>query len=247
MLHAQPERFSFSDIEDGDVLAFDFYVRSAEMQQRGHESETTRIYEVPIMVQDVDVGAEVEAFLSRDNTQGLRFQRSRTTDGLLKEARKQDLALVLPGIISLCTPSNPHDINRNMTLTHLPTSKAGLASGLNSVLIVNTPSNFRSGYGATTSHEILAMTLVLPMRASATPYSSPNVRVMGRDWSKARLSRRRFSRKAERRKVRSLVEGSSSRGMAGVWLSHFWWLEMFQWMFGGYIWGLAVGEIPANF
>lgn len=40
-----------------------------------------------------------------------------------------------------------------------PTSKAGDAIGENSVLIVKTPSNLRSGNGATTLHEMLVATL----------------------------------------------------------------------------------------
>ena len=43
--------------------------------------------------------------------------------------------------------------------TNLPTSNAGDAIGDSSVVIVNIPSNFRSGNGWTTSAEIRAKTL----------------------------------------------------------------------------------------
>lgn len=97
---------------------------------------------------------------------------------------------------------------------YLPTSNAGLPIGLNSVTMVKMPSNLRSGSGAVTLHEILTRTLVLPIRTSATPYSSPKSIDIGRYWPKARLSSLRFSRSAESKKLCSLVDGSFSRGIA---------------------------------
>ena len=111
-----------------------------------------------------------------------------------------------------------------------PTSKAGEARGESSVVMVKTPSNFLSGYGAVTVAEMrvrtledcvsgvqtnmeTAMCLVSPTRTSATPYSSPGNISMFLYASRARPSTRIFCRKASRIKVRSLFDGSASRGM----------------------------------
>ena len=104
-------------------------------------------------------------------------------------------------------------ICRTILASYLPTSNAGLLIGLNSVAMVKMPSNLRSGYGVATVHEILTSTLVLPNRTSATPYSSPKSNDIGRYWSNARESSRRFSRSAARTKYCSFVEGSFSRGI----------------------------------
>ena len=55
--------------------------------------------------------------------------------------------------------------------------------------------------------------LVFPSWTSQTPYSSPNVRERLRKASRARPSRRMFSRRAWRMKALSLREGSASLGI----------------------------------
>ena len=176
MLHTQAHRFSLSHIEDRDVLASYFYVWAPEVQERGYERETRGVDEVAVVVEDVDVGAEVEALRSGDDAEGFCVQGAGATDGFLKEAGEEDFRLVLSVYQSDYPPTHTGCM---ICCAYLPTSKAGLAMGLSSVVMVKMPSNFLSGYGAVNSHEILAMTLVLPSRTSATPYSSPKSSWMG--------------------------------------------------------------------
>lgn len=133
---------------------------------------------------------------------------SRAPDRLMVfSSRRERISSVLSclGYISMCSES--------LVMPYLPTSNAGLASGLNSVLIVKTPSNFLSSYGLTTSALICTVTLVLPSRTVAWPYASPKVRTTWRYWSNGRPSMRIFCSSACRRKAFAFVLGSASRGM----------------------------------
>lgn len=97
MLHAQFDRLSFPFGEDFDVLTLDFEVVASEMHQSCQDGEAAGIDDVPIVVEDVDVGAHVEAFGAGDDAEGFGVEGAGAADGLLKEAREEDFGGVLSG------------------------------------------------------------------------------------------------------------------------------------------------------
>ena len=50
MLHRQSYRLAFTDIEDGDIFAFHFYVRPLEVKECCYESEAGCINKVTVMI-----------------------------------------------------------------------------------------------------------------------------------------------------------------------------------------------------
>lgn len=76
----------------------DLVVRSAEVHQCGYQRDAADVYDVSIVVEDVDVGADVPALGACDDAQALRVEGTRSSDRLLQDTREQDLSLVLSAI-----------------------------------------------------------------------------------------------------------------------------------------------------
>jgi hypothetical protein len=61
MLHLQLDRLSFRAREDRDLFTVHFYVRSSKVKKRRNEGETRCIYDIAIVVENVDVSTDVKA------------------------------------------------------------------------------------------------------------------------------------------------------------------------------------------
>ena len=70
MLHRQSHRFAFRHIKHGDIFAMDLHIRPSEVQKRCYEGEARDVNQVAIVVKDMEISAEVEAFLPRNNAEG---------------------------------------------------------------------------------------------------------------------------------------------------------------------------------
>lgn len=62
VLHGELDGFSLPDIVDGDVFTLDTYIGAAEMLKCGDEGDATGVYEVAVVVEDVDISANGETF-----------------------------------------------------------------------------------------------------------------------------------------------------------------------------------------
>lgn len=210
MLHGELDGFALAGVENLDVFATHFEVRTAVVHESSYEGQAAGVDEVAVVVQDVHVCAHVEAFLAGDDAEGFGVQGAGAADGFFEDAGEEDFGLVLSAI---CLLAFQFACAQEAVSSYLPTSKAGDAIGDSSVEMVKTPSNLRSADAFTTSDDTRTMTLVLPSCTVATPYSSPKDRSNDRNSSNALPSRRTFSRRAWRRNDFALFDGSASRGI----------------------------------
>lgn len=97
MLHGELNRLAISRVKNLDVLATHFKVRTAVVHQSGDESHAAGVDEAAVVVEDVDVGAHVEAFLAGDDAEGFGVEGAGPADGFLQDAREEDFGLVLSG------------------------------------------------------------------------------------------------------------------------------------------------------
>ena len=99
MLHGQLDGFALAGVEDLDVFATHFEVRAAVVHERGDERQTAGVDEVAVVVQDVHVGAHVEAFLAGDDAEGFGVEGSGAADGFFEDAGEEDFGLVLSVVV----------------------------------------------------------------------------------------------------------------------------------------------------
>lgn len=192
-------------VDLGQLAARDARVRDAAVPQRGEGGEAGGVDEAAVVVQDVHVRAQRPGRLAGDEAEGFGGEGARAAEGGLEGAGEVrfevGLAVLLgPGISVVVSEDGTGRGRGGKGLTpdmagrvsYRPDSKAGDARGESSVVMVKTPSNFRSGRGAAMEAEIRVRTLwtgvndlaecqsnlgqegrgiylVLPNRTSATP------------------------------------------------------------------------------
>lgn len=76
MLHGEFDGLSISRIENLDVLATHLEVRAAVVHESSDEGQAAGVNEAAVVVEDVDVGAHVEAFLAGDDAEGFGVERA---------------------------------------------------------------------------------------------------------------------------------------------------------------------------
>ena len=98
-MQIQLDGIAFPGVKDGDFFAFDFDVGTAVVQECSDEGDTAGVEEVAVVVEDVQVGADVEAFLSRDDAEGFGVEGAGAPDRLLEQAGEGEGQLVGPVLI----------------------------------------------------------------------------------------------------------------------------------------------------
>jgi len=101
VLHGQFDRLALARVEDFDVFATHFEVRAAVVHESRHERQAAGVDEVAVVVQDVHVGAHVEALLAGDDAEGFGVEGAGAADGLFQDAGEEDFGLVLSGDVEL--------------------------------------------------------------------------------------------------------------------------------------------------
>ena len=102
----------------------------------------------------MDVCTYAPALLPSYYAQGFGVNGVRSANGFFEDSREDNFLLCLSGN----SVSGTVIIERK-DIAYLPTSNAGEAIGLSSVVIVKIPSNFLSGSGSVTWAEICTATL----------------------------------------------------------------------------------------
>ena len=85
--------FAVAYAKDCGLFAFDHYIGSSEVLQCSHDSYARCINQPTVVVDDMYVSAESEAFRAGDDAERFRVQCVGATNGFLQYAREDDFGI----------------------------------------------------------------------------------------------------------------------------------------------------------
>src|SRR4051812_39293210 len=121
---------------NGELVPRDADERQTEVGQGSDDGDARDVDQIPVVREEVQVGADGPAALAGDQTQRFDVERTAPADGFLDETGKQHLDL--RGSANTRISFDEEDTRSRVT--DRPTSKTGEAIGPISVDIVNNPS-----------------------------------------------------------------------------------------------------------
>lgn len=93
MKNRQRNRFALAYAENGSLLAFDYNIGSPEVLECGHDGDAGCVDQTTVVIDDMYVGAESEAFQACDDAERLGIEGIRATNGFFEYAREDDFGV----------------------------------------------------------------------------------------------------------------------------------------------------------